>query len=92
MNPRSGKPERGFCTVKTRLAILEHRSSIGRQENNNPAYSNLDRVLRICYSRIHTGAHSSAGEHCLHTAGVAGSNPAAPTNKNKGLADKASPL
>src|SRR5438067_11982753 len=27
-----------------------------------------------------TGALSSAVEHCLHTAGVAGSNPAAPTN------------
>ncbi len=32
------------------------------------------------------GARSSAGEHCLHTAGVAGSNPAAPTNVFKGLA------
>jgi hypothetical protein len=27
----------------------------------------------------HPGARSSAEEHCLHTAGVAGSNPAAPT-------------
>ncbi len=29
--------------------------------------------------RSGTRARSSAGEHCLHTAGVAGSNPAAPT-------------
>jgi hypothetical protein len=28
-------------------------------------------------------AISSAGEHCLHTAGVAGSIPASPTNKYK---------
>ena len=27
----------------------------------------------------HLGAVSSAVEHCLHTAGVAGSNPAPPT-------------
>ena len=32
-------------------------------------------------------ARSSAGEHCLHTAGVAGSNPAAPTNVFKDLAE-----
>ena len=38
----------------------------------------LDRWAGICYS-IKIRAISSAGEHCLHTAGVAGSNPASPT-------------
>ena len=30
-------------------------------------------------------AHSSVGEHCLHTAGVVGSNPAAPTTFHIGI-------
>ena len=33
-------------------------------------------------------AVSSAVEHCLHTAGVAGSNPAPPTKKIKHLAER----
>ncbi len=32
-----------------------------------------------------TGAGSSGGEHCLHTAGVGGSNPLPPTNHFKEL-------
>ena len=35
------------------------------------------------------GAFSSGVEHCLHTAGVAGSNPAMPTTSNQGVARKA---
>ena len=34
---------------------------------------------------ISLGAHSSAVEHCLHTAGVAGSNPAAPKGNPEGV-------
>ncbi len=46
------------------------------------------RALPGSVDPVQCAAHravSSAVEHCLHTARVAGSNPAPPTNKIKGL-------
>jgi hypothetical protein len=46
----------------------------------------LDSRARDCLSRALPGVRSSAGEHCLHTAGVTGSIPVAPTIKSKACA------
>ena len=56
----------------------------------NTLRNTLDSIVGFCYSKQHDSrALSSAGEHCLHTAGVTGSNPVSPTNNNKGLANPA---
>ena len=46
--------------------------------------NSLDRGERFCYSIYIFRAISSAGEHCLHTAGVTGSIPVSPTMKHDG--------
>ena len=43
----------------------------------------VDRANLAWYIASLSRAHSSAGEHCLHTAGVGGSIPPAPTNKTR---------
>jgi hypothetical protein len=47
----------------------------------------LDEPTVPVLKSIRSRAISSAGEHCLHTAGVAGSNPASPTMNIKELAE-----
>src|SRR4051812_27858620 len=48
-----------------------------------------DRLLNAAGPETARWARSSAGEHCLHTAGVAGSIPAAPTNQIRELGQPA---
>ena len=53
--------------------VKKNDGKISRIDARSPQAVNL----RACFPR--KGAISSAVEHCLHTAGVAGSNPASPT-------------
>ena len=79
VNCRTIATAKGKCQGESTPAKTMFMAKFERKEQAEKKQS----LTQDNRSDIYKGhrAISSAGEHCLHTAGVAGSNPASPTNE-----------
>ena len=80
------------CSQRSTKRATDTRSGASRRCCRRPVPWHNERLPQRSSSQGRARAVSSAVEHCLHTAGVAGSNPAPPTKKSNPDNELAVPL
>src|SRR4051794_1758488 len=92
---RNGSADRRPCTEPVRKAwktcTRDVQSCPGQRAKGQRGFACPPPLWLNLGSCLGSRAVSSAVEHCLHTAGVAGSNPASPTKMNQGVTRECNP-